>query len=115
MIKKGNLIRGIICIIIALLYGINAYLYHHYYMINRPTNEQNEREVNLFGPTPIVINEILIQVCLFILYVALTIIFGLSAITQDNLDKVASHVCKDYVGINAMSKNTLNYIKNKLK
>lgn len=69
--------RGIICLIIAILYIVASVLYYYYLTKNEPVNKENYNEQKIYGPNIFFVVQIAILFASMILYLVIAYInFG---------------------------------------
>lgn len=111
MLVGGYFFRGILCFVIAILYGVLAYMYSYYHRHNEVATMENLDEQLLFGPNNLLKIELGIFFATFVMYVFLAIVFIFSYKSDERFSELVAETCKGYVGIGSLPKE---YLKQKL-
>ncbi len=94
MITGGYFLRGIICLIIGMIY-LAMGIYHFYYVKNNveATKDNIEKQL-IFGPNRILQLNILLYIMFLVLNVYLFGMFLLNWKDQEKMNKLIQEVCK---------------------
>lgn len=93
MIIGGYFSRGILCIIIGILYIVMAYLYYRYLKNNDVATPNNRDKQLIFGPNAIIGLEIAINTATFIMFGLLALAYLLSWKYDEKMSAVIAEAC----------------------
>ena len=93
MIFGGYLSRGVLCLIIGILYLVVAGLHIHYYNNNEIATEENRDKQLIFGPNLIIGLNLFIKIVTFIMFLVLSLAFLLSWKFDEHVSSLVSEAC----------------------
>jgi len=106
---KQLIIRGIIMLILGILTLSLVGMYVYYYATNELLTTRNKSKYRLFGPTPILIMLIIINIFTLIYCLFLTLTYTNTTFDNDQLSYLIEEKCIGYEGLSSAVKRKVSH------
>lgn len=111
MFKGAYMKRGILCIIIGIIYLAIAYLYYYYYKKNEIVNKDNYMKQKIYGPNIFFILQIAVYFVSIILYLFLSYAYFRAWLHSAKSSKFLKESCDNYRTVTDVVLEKVNPLK----